>query len=82
MSIFWVVNVNNLESNTLSALVTHLKWGSNRDIRTEGFRVLQSGEDLRFFKSIPVITDPAFILTHGMKVLKLNATSVCEVTTI
>lgn len=63
-------------SPNISEVVKLVKWGSNRVIRQQGFRVLPITEELKHIKQWERITDPNFIIEESSYVSKMKGQSV------
>jgi len=63
----------------LSNIIKLVKWGSNRVIRQQGFRVLPISKELKHIKQWDRITDPKFIINKSMYISQPKGQSIIVV---
>ena len=63
----------------ISNIIKLVKWGSNRVIRQQGFRVLPISEELKHIKQWDRITDPKFIINKSMYISQPKGQSIIVV---
>ena len=63
----------------ISNIIKLVKWGSNRVIRQQGFRVLPISQELKHIKKWDRITDPNFIINESMYISQPKGQSVIVV---
>jgi len=63
----------------ISNIIKLVKWGSNRVIRQQGFRVLPITQKLKPIKEWDRITDPNFIINESMYISKPKGQSIIVV---
>ena len=67
------------DTQSISSIINLVKWGSNRVIRQQGFRVLPITQELKPIKQWERITDPKFIIDKSMYISKPKGQSIIVV---